>query len=462
MKIFGLSLWEKKDGLAPAVVGDRGGWSWPAIRESFTGAWQRDIVIRPETALSNYAVFACVTRIASDIAKLRIRLVEADSNGISTEVSSPAYSPVLNNPNNYQNRIQFVEHWLLSKLLFGNTYVLKVRDNRNVVTDMHVLHPMKVQPLVTPDGDVYYRIGQDLLAGLGTASITVPASEVIHDRMNAFFHPLVGLSPIFAAGLSATQGLRIQHNSTDFFANGARPGGILTAPGVINKETADRLKAHWEANYTGENIGRVAVLGDGLTYQPMVMTAVDAQLLDQLKWTGEMVCSCFQVPSYMVGLTEAPTRANMDALTQGYYNQCLQRYIEEMELCLEEGLGVLSVNAHSYEIEVDLDGLLRMDAPTQFKTYGDGVQSGLMAPNEGRKKINLPPVKGGDMPYLQQQNYSLEALAKRDALADPFASGSDPASGGTSGVPPKAMMAAYAASRLRTKFKLDVRHRLGS
>ena len=32
----------------------------------------------------------------------------------------------------------------------------------------------------------------------------------------------------------------------------------------------------------------------------------------------------------------------------------------------------------------------------------------------------LPPVPGGDTPYLQVQNYSLAALAKRDA-GDPFA-----------------------------------------
>jgi phage portal protein BeeE len=32
----------------------------------------------------------------------------------------------------------------------------------------------------------------------------------------------------------------------------------------------------------------------------------------------------------------------------------------------------------------------------------------------------LPPVAGGDSPYMQQQNYSLEALAKRDTQEDPF------------------------------------------
>ena len=421
MKILGFNVTFRKNALAPAVVGDRGGWWWPVVRESFTGAWQQGVVIRPETAMSFHAVFSCVTRIAADISKLRIQLVEQDDDGIWNEVTSPAFSPVLIKPNAYQNRIKFIEQWILSKLLYGNAYVLKVRDNRSVVTAMHVLHPGRVQPLVTPDGGVYYRVGVDLLAGLEEADGMIPASEIIHDTMNALYHPLMGLSPIYAAGLAATQGLRIQHQSSNFFANGARPGGILTAPGTINKETADRLKQHWEGNFTGENIGRVAVLGDGLTYEPMVMNANDAQLIEQLKWSAEMVCSCFQVPPYMVSITPPPAQANMGALTQQYYNQCLQILIESLELCLDEGLGLVSAAGHRYGSQLDLEGLLRMDAPTQYKTYGDGVQAGMLAPNEARKKIDLPPKPGGDSPYLQQQNYSLEALAKRDALPDPFA-----------------------------------------
>ena len=34
----------------------------------------------------------------------------------------------------------------------------------------------------------------------------------------------------------------------------------------------------------------------------------------------------------------------------------------------------------------------------------------------------MPPTPGGESPYLQMQNYSLAALAKRDASDDPFES----------------------------------------
>jgi hypothetical protein len=60
-----------------------------------------------------------------------------------------------------------------------------------------------------------------------------------------------------------------------------------------------------------------------------------------------------------------------------------------------------------------------MDTITQMNTLKDGVSGAIMAPNEARKKLDLPPVKGGDSPLAQQQNYSLEALARRDAEGPP-------------------------------------------
>ena len=41
------------------------------------------------------------------MAKMRLKLVEQDADGIWTETESPAFSPVIRKPNAYQNRIQF-------------------------------------------------------------------------------------------------------------------------------------------------------------------------------------------------------------------------------------------------------------------------------------------------------------------------------------------------------------------
>lgn len=403
---------------------DRGRTWWPVVREPFSGAWQRNISTTKESVLAFGAVYSCVTLIASDVAKIRIRLVEQDRDGVWTETKVPAFSPVLAKPNHWQNRIQFFEQWMISKLLSGNTYVLKERDNRGglgqgVVVAMYILDPSKCKPLVAPNGDVYYEIKKDNLSGVEQDLVVVPASEIIHDRMEALYHPLCGISPLSAAGAAAAHGLTIQENSARFFRNDSTPGGILTAPGAIDQATAERIKTAWETNMQGENRARVAVMGDGMTYTKMTISASEAQMIEQLKWDERNVCTAFHTPPYMVGIGDMPTYTNIEALNQQYYTQCLQKHIESIELCLDEGLGLTDHKEHTYGTEFDLDDLLRMDTSTKVKTAVEGLK-GVFSPNEARKKFDLKPLKGGNTVYMQEQNYSLEALAKRDAMDDPF------------------------------------------
>jgi HK97 family phage portal protein len=416
MKLFGFEISRSSQKTLSAVDGAASrGW-WPIIREANSGNWQRNIE-EPLEGIMQYApAFACITSIAGDISKVRLRLVAKDENGIWQETENSSYSPVLRKPNQFQNRIQFIENWLISKLTCGNTYILKGRDNRGVVNSLYILNPNRVRPLVSDDGQVFYSLNQDNLAVQPIPELIVPAREMIHDRFNCLYHPLVGLSPIYASAIAAGQGLRIQRMSSAFFANGARPSGILTAPGEITEPVAERLKRYWEDNYTGDNAARVAVLGDGLSYEAMTMNSTDAQLIEQLKWTAETVCSTFHVPPFIVGVGATPTYNNVEALAQQYYTQCLQAHIEAIELCLDEGLEL----SKPYGTEFDLTDLLRMDSATQMRTLGEGVKTGIIAPNEARAQIGYAPVTGGDTPYLQQQNYSLEALSKRDAKEDPF------------------------------------------
>ena len=407
---FGLPFWNSGSGM------------FPVVQEPFAGAWQRNAEIRAETLLSFHALYRCVTLISQDISKMRVRLVEQNqSSKIWDEVdrNSP-YWPVLVKPNRYQTRIQFFEEWVASKLIHGNTYVLKERDARGIVVAMYILNPLRTRTMVAPDGSVWYDLAADNLSQIEEDRVRVPASEIIHDRYQPLYHPLYGISPISACALSGMLGLNIAMNSANFFQNASRPGGILTAPALIDDTTAARLKSYWEENYTGMNRGKIAVLGDGLKFESMRENAVDAQLIEQLRISAENVCTAFGVPPYMIGIGAAPSYNNVEALSQQYYSQCLQNLIEAIEILLDEGLGLVNVTPRVYGTEFDLDGLLRMDTSTKSKTWGDLVKVGIAAPNEARAAFDLMPVDGGDSVYMQQQNYSLEALAERDQ-GNPFA-----------------------------------------
>jgi HK97 family phage portal protein len=402
-----------------------GGW-WPVIREPFTGAWQRNREIRNETALANYAVFSSFTLISSDVGKCRLKLVEQGENGVWDETSSPSFSPVLIKPNHFQSRIQFYENWIISKLAFGNTYVLLKRDSRNVVVSMYVLDPLRTKPLVAPNGDVYYQVARDNLSGV-EEDLFVPASEIIHDRWPVTIHPLVGLAPLNACKLAAQTAENIQNQSLTLFANASTPGGILTAPGNIDQPKAYELKQRWKENQGGLNLGGVAIMGNGLTYVPLAMKAVDAQLVEQLGSAGKIVTTALNVPAYMVGVGDPPAYNNVQALNQQYYSQCLQKLFEAIEELLDEALGLRYVQNHKYGAEFEIDDLLRMDTAPLIESEVKAVRGSVKAPNEARKRLNLKPVEGGDSPLAQHQDYSLAALAKRDAKDDPFAAAASPA-----------------------------------
>lgn len=391
-------------------VSPRGGWS-PVVKESYAGAWQRNVEVRRDLVLSHHAVFSCQTLIASDIAKLRIRLVQRDENGIWKEVPNRNFRAIVK-PNRYQTRLQFYESWVLSKLQSGNAYILKERNGEGV-SSLHVLDPNRVRPLVADNGEVFYELSADQLAGV-EHRLVVPARDIIHDRFNCMFHPLVGLSPIFASGLAATQGLAIQNDSTLFFQNGARPGGVLVAPGEIADADAQRLKEYWDLNFSGANAGKVAVLGSGLKYEAMRAKAVDSQVIDQLRWSAEVVCGVYHVPAFMAGVGQEPSYNNVQNLTLRYYSQCLQVLIESIEALLDEGLGLdgEAGTGSSMGVEFDIDDLLRMDTVTQFEVVQKA--KGTATLNETRRRVNLGPVDGGDTIYLQQQDHSLAAIAARD------------------------------------------------
>lgn len=393
------------------------GWLRKIVEDIFPGSWQRNVEIPHREVTAHYAVFACMTLIAGDISKMIARLMYR-SGGIwkeSFNATHPAYQ-LLRKPNNYQTRIQFFESWVLSKLNTGNTYVLKQRDARGKIIALHVLTPQNVLPMVAETGEVFYQISRatDNLSEQSEVVATLPASEIIHDRFNCLNHPLVGVSPVLAAGLAAAQGLAIQESVARFFRNSSNTAMVLTTPGTISDDDAKRLQQAIHDTVRGKNIDKALVLEAGLKFEQSEYRAVGAQVIEQLGWTAEVACSVFHVPPYKIGHGPLPSYNNVQSLNVEYYSQALQSLIESIEVLLDEGLEI----DPPYGVDLDTSVLLRMDSVTQMQVLKEGAS--ILTLDEQRASLDRDPIEGGDTVYMQQQNYSIKALAKRDAMPDPF------------------------------------------
>ena len=395
--------------------------------EPFTQAWQKNMEgksYRDPVMLAFSAVFACVTVISQDISKMpiNVKIIDpVDKIGTVTAPLTDPYQRLMRRPNEYQTSMEFQQLWAACKLIRGNAYALKVFDSRGVPTEMHILHPDRVRVLVEPTSkEVYYQYSphqNDMVNfdrfGDYDGTILIPSRYIVHDRINCLWHPLVGISPLYAAAVSAATGGRILMNSERLFGNMARPSGMLTSAGEINEATAQRLKRDFEANYSEGNIGRTAVLGDGLEWKAMTLTGVEAQLIEQLKWTIEDVARVFRVPMYLLNDTARMTYKNGEHAAQAYYSGCLQYHVEQTENRFTTDFGF---DETSKRVEFDTATMFRMDTKERFEAYNAGITGGHLSPNEAREMEGRGPVKGGEEPRMQMQYVPLST-----PIADPTA-----------------------------------------
>ena len=241
------------------------------VHEPFPGAWQMNREIYGPGGIFS-AVYACITIISGDVSKLPPKIRKRLPDGSKLDFENHPAARVLWYPNSYQTRVDFWGQFMASSLFTGNTYAYLIRDERNVISEMHLLDPRKVQPLLADDGSVFYRVAADPLAELED-SVVLPARSIMHHRLLTLTHPLIGLTPLYAAGISAQTGQTIQNNSYAFFSNMSRPSGVLTAPGKIEADLATRLRTEWDQNFKGNQLGRTAVLGSGMKWEALAISA---------------------------------------------------------------------------------------------------------------------------------------------------------------------------------------------
>jgi HK97 family phage portal protein len=412
VRLFGyeLTLERKAAPLRPPASGSQG-W-WPIVREPYTGAWQLNDPVTTDTALSNASVFGVVSGIAQDLSKIAPPLLlQQDDNGFWFETTNPAYTPVLRRPNRYQTDQQFLEQWALSRLLTGNVYVLKNYDERGVVNQLDILNPSRVKVLVAPDGSVYYELQADDLAGISskTPPVVVPARDIIHDRYNCLYHRMQGVSPLYAAAAAVMQAQVIQTSSSAHFAKGGRIGGFLIAPTKLDPLSAERIRADLaEKAQSGSNI---IVADFGMKFEPFSATAVNQQLIEQLGWTEEKICEVFRMPISILNSSKQPPYANAEASMLQYKALCLEPHLTAIAKTLAYGL-----NLPTYlKLEFDDTLLIWMETSTRVSAAKAAIVSG-MSPNEVRETYyGLGPVKGGELPYLQQQQWPVAQLSERPA-----------------------------------------------
>ena len=359
--------------------------------------WQRDMKL--EDVTTNTTVEACVATISQTIAMLPVKHVRTLENGGTELVTTSAASRVMRKPNQFQTKSAFWVDFVRAMLLNGEGFGVVTRNGRY---EVDAIYPqMKMSPYVAFDTkEVYYGVGDNRLIDLDAM---IPGRNVLHIPMHTKEHPLIGVTPLVAAKLSANTGTSIQGHENRFFANMSRPSGVLSTDMTLTADQTKSLRDRFNELSKDMNTGGLPILTSGLQYQQVSMSAVDAEIIETYKMTKEDIASVFRIPLPLIGVMDKATFNNTETLMKFWVSSGLGYIIEHIENSLED-LFDLPANEH---IEFDTEFLLQADFKGRMDGLKTAVQGGIMTPNEARTKEGLSRVEDGDKPFMQMQMVSL-------------------------------------------------------
>jgi HK97 family phage portal protein len=190
--------------------------------------------------------------------------------------------------------------------------------------------------------------------------------------------------------------LALQQYTATFFKNNARPAGVLQSAGKIDPLTGERLREQWALNYGGSaNRGKVPVLDQGLTFEPISSTNDEAQLTELQRSLNEQIAGAFRVPVSKIGDLSKANYSNMEVSEQVYVTSTLDPYFVAWELALRRD--ILTTRQYGqYSVLFDRAALTKNDTKALHTSLAQGIQNGFYSQNDARRKLGENPIPDGD------------------------------------------------------------------
>jgi HK97 family phage portal protein len=341
--------------------------------------------VTPETAVSVPAVFSCCQVLSQDVARTPIRFREQVGEDSYVDASDhPLYEILhdLANPETTSYQFKAVMEWNL--LLYGRAYAEIVRVDGRVVS-LWPLDPSAMRVDRTPG-----RIKRWTYAANGQTYTWL---------FDASMPPMLELtseSPIVRCRNLIGCALALEEYVSKFFANGARPAGILTANQLISDTQAQKLRDYWATTYAGSvNAHKTPVLEGGLKYEPIAATNEHSQLNEMLRSINEQIAGVFRVPTWKIGDLSKTTYSNMESGETSYVVSTLDPYFQCWEEAIRRDL-LTSRQFGRYTVTFDRSALIRSDLQSLHASLATGIQNGFYSQNDVRQRLGLNPIDGGD------------------------------------------------------------------
>ena len=354
------------------------------------------ITINEHTALNSLLAVSCVRILAETVATLPFPVYRRMEPRGRDRARDHALYPILHDePNPYMSSVTYWERVMAHLGFWGNSYS-RIEETRGDVSALWPIHPREVEPFLTKQGELRYRLH-------GNESDILPASEVLHiPGLGMDGHK--GLSPLSMMRQALGIAVAAESYGARFFANDARPSVLLKHPAQLSETARANLRDSWQEMHGGANRGGVGILEEGMDFATVGMPPQDAQFLETRRFQVQEFARFYRIPPHLLADVERSTSwgSGIEQQNIGFVVYTMRPWLVRIEKEVNRKL-IPAQERRRYYAEFLVDGLLRGDLAARKDYYATARQWGWMSANDILELENQNPIENGDI-YLQPMN----------------------------------------------------------
>ncbi len=336
-----------------------------------------------------------IALISGDVGRMPLDIFRRmPDNGKESAREHPAHKIIKRVASPIMSAQAFRETLTLHALLNGNGYGAILRDGAGAPRETLILEPTKTSPAII-NGQLWY------MTEIGGEVVPIPAADVIHIR-GPSRDGIVGMDVVSLMAESLGVGLAAREFGARFFADGAVTSGVLMIPGTFTQEKINNTMAAWEKMHGGlTKAHRVALLQDGVKFQPMTIEPEKAQFLATRQFEVREVANILGVPPHKLGDDSRTSFNSLEQENQSYLDDGLERWLTAWEcefsrkLLTEE-----EQDREGFLVEFNRSARLRTQLKERVESYGKLKEIGAFTTNDIMRRENMPTIgPAGDIRY---------------------------------------------------------------
>lgn len=360
-----------------------------------------ELEISGTNSLKEITVFTCIKILAETISKLPLKIYQ-EKDGVKKVTDHYLYPMLKLRPNPYMSASDFWKCVDTQKNINGNAYVWidRVLKGRNAgkILGLYPLISANMQVYVDDVGllssknKVWYVYNDNK-----GQEYKISSTDLLHFK-GLTTNGLIGVNPIEAMRSNIENAKSSSLFLNNSYKTGMQTKGIIQYVGELNQAAENTFRDKFEQMSSGlSNANRVSLLPIGYQYQPIALSMVDSQFLENTNLTIRQITAAYGIKLHQVNDLQKSSYSSTSEANREFYTDTMLGIFTMYEQELVYKLFTTKeIEEENYYAKFNADAILRGDIKTRYEAYRTGVQGSFITPNEVRELEEMEPKPGGD------------------------------------------------------------------